>query len=504
MSWFRPKHVRSRLTLLYVFVLAGILLLYSAGTACLSFWQMRGQLQRHAVEDIETVEGLLYFHPDGRLAVHDDYHNHPESKRVQERLLEVLEPDGAVLFRNDRLHGLPLGGRPFRNEGVGGYSPRSARVANGERVLLVSRRHVLDGHPLLLRLAYSEEPIWDRIRELLAAALLALPIALAAAAFAGYGLARRALSPLTEMARQAEAITAERLHERLPAGEADDELAHLALVFNGMLTRLQAAFEQLRRFTSDASHELRTPLAAIRSIGEVGLQKDASREEYRDIVGSMLEEVNRLTDLTDQLLTIARADAGHLRLQVSRFSALELAREAAGVLEVLADEKSQILVVSGDERAMIEGDRLLLRQTLINILHNAVKFSPQGGEILARVRLNSQVKTLVEIRDSGPGLSPEDRGKIFDRFYRIDKARSRDRGGAGLGLSIAKWVVEANGGTISVESEPGAGCLFKIELPAAGETRRSEGLPACKPVSVPDSSESGGSHSSGPDITARL
>jgi signal transduction histidine kinase len=210
---------------------------------------------------------------------------------------------------------------------------------------------------------------------MLIASVIVLPVVLALAGFAGYGLVRRALGPIEQMARRAQEITPQRLNERLPNDNADDELGQLARVFNATLARLEQAFEQLRRFTSDASHELRTPLAAIRSVGEVGLQKGGSSAEYRDIIGSMLEEVNRLTSLVDNLLTISRADAGSLQLQMAQIPILQLAREAASLFEVMADEKSLEFRLSGDEAIVVQGDRLFLRQALVNVLHNAVAWA---------------------------------------------------------------------------------------------------------------------------------
>jgi heavy metal sensor kinase len=461
----RPTHLRARLTLLYISVLAGLLILAWGGTVALLFWQLRSQLDHFAIQEVETVEGLLFFTPQGQLLMREDYHNHPESKDVIDRFVEVLSPDGSVLYRNARLGDRALGGPPFAGEGVGGYSVRSGRIGGGTRIRLVSRMHSLDGRPLLIRLGHSEEPLWSRINELLFASILVLPVVLAVAGFAGYGLARRALGPIERMARRAQEITPERLHERLPNDHTDDELGQLARVFNEMLARLEQAFEQLRRFTSDASHELRTPLASIRSVGEVGLQKDGSRGEYRDIIGSMLEEVNRLTSLVENLLTISRADAGSLQLQLVPTPVMGLAREAAALFEIMAEEKSLALKLEGDELAVVRADPLFLRQALVNLLHNAVKYSPDGGTIHVRVYRNAEA-VIVEIEDGGPGVPLEDRARIFDRFYRVDKARWRESGGAGLGLSITKWVVDAHGGSIGLDSGSGEGCLFKIRLPA--------------------------------------
>ena len=461
----RPKQVRTRLTLWYVFVLAGVQVLTWGLTASFLLLQLRNQLSHYAIQDIETVEGLLYFDAGGRLLLREDYHNHPESRRLLERLLEVRSPQGAVLYRNERLGDRALGGNPFPGEGEEQFSPRSTRLADGTPVGMVSRRWTLDGRTLVIRLAYSEEPIWARFAEFALASLFAVPIALALAALGGYVLARRSLAPLEAMACRAEQITSERLHERLPIREPGDELGRLAGVFNNLLARLEQAFEQLRRFTSDASHELRTPLTLIRSVGEVALQKDDGREAYRDAIGSMLEEVNRLTLLVDSLLTISRGDAGSIQLHPTLFRAMDLAREATSLFEVLVEEKGQHITVDGDEGVNVKGDRVLLTQALLNIIDNAVKYSPVGGTIHVGVHSEPAGTVLLEVVDNGPGIAPEHSAKVFDRFYRVDDSRSRQAGGVGLGLSIAQWAVRVNGGDIHLLTTQGSGCTFRICLP---------------------------------------
>lgn len=470
---FRPKHVRTRLTLWYGFVLAGGLLLSWSLTASFLFLQLRSQLDHYAVQDIETVEGLLYFDAAGHLTMREDYHNHPDSKQLLERLVEVRSPGNVVIYRNARLGERILGGPPFPGEGEDRFSSRSERLADGTRIHIVSRRYRLDDRSLLIRLAYSEEPLWERLKEFSIAALLAVPIVLALAGLTGYMLAQRALAPLEEMACRTEQITSERLHERLPGGEAADELGRLARVFNKLLARLEESFEQLRRFTSDASHELRTPLTSIRSVGEVALQKDGSREEYRDTIGSMLEEVNRLTALVDSLLTISRSDAGRIQLRPTIFSAMDLAREAAGLFEVLIEEKNQHITVEGIETVSVTGDRVFLRQALVNIIHNAVKYSPVGGAISVTVHDEPSGRIRLEVADSGPGIAPEHSEKIFDRFYRVDESRSRDAGGAGLGLSIAQWAVRVQGGDLRLLTAEGRGCTFQISLPPIASSLHS-------------------------------
>jgi heavy metal sensor kinase len=468
MMWPRAKHVRIRLTLWYLLFLAAFFVVFVAGATFVLVWHMRTQLERHVVQDLETVEGLLYFSGDGQLRLNEEYHNHPESKLVQDRFLEVLTLDNTIIYRNDRLGNRTMGGALFAGEGVGGYSERSTRASDGTAVILASRQHSLDGHTILIRLAYSEQPIWDHLKGFLMIVLLTLPLALAFAAIAGYMMADRALHPIGQMARRAEQITTERLHDRLPV-ENNDELGHLAQVFNQMLARIEQSFEQLRRFTADASHELRTPLASIRSVGEVGLQKDASAEEYRDMIGSILEEINRLTNLVDSLLTLSRADAGQILMKVEVFPVADIMEEAASLLDVLIEEKQLKFDFETDKNAFVRGDRMILRQAAVNILHNAVKFTPAGGSISARVCCEGS-RIVLSITDNGPGIPTEHLAKVFDRFYRVDPGRTGENKGAGLGLSIAQWAARAHDGEIGLSAAPGGGCTFWIRLPLVSST----------------------------------
>ncbi len=465
-----PKRVRTRLTLWHVAMLAGVLAVYLAGVSVLLFWQAGNILKRIAAEDLETLKGLLYVADDGQVGLREDYHHHTDWKQVQERLLEILGPDGSILYRNERLGDRSLGGPSFSGEGEKGYSGRTARMSDGTRVILISRKYDLHGRTILIRVGYGQDLIWNQLKQTLLVLLLASPLVFAGAAWAGYKIVGRALDPVSKMAHRAEQINSERLNERLPVENPHDELGHLAGVFNAMLSRIEQSFEQLQRFTSDASHELRTPLAAIRSIGEVRLQKSATPEEYRDTIGSMLEEVNRLTNIVESLLTLSRADAGQIRTQVSVFPLVALVREAAALLEVLIEDKQLTFTLTGDESLGVQGDRLYVRQAIVNILHNAVKFTPPGGSISARAECRSDTCVELSVTDTGPGIPAEHAAKVFERFYRVDESRTgRDDGnemGAGLGLSIARWAVEANNGEIGVRSEPGAGATFWIRLPA--------------------------------------
>jgi heavy metal sensor kinase len=465
--FFRPKRVRTRLTLWYVGVLASILALYLAAVALLLLWRMDGILRRLAAEDLETVKGLLYVTDEGQVGVREDYHHHTDWKQVQERLLEILAPDGTILYRNERLGDRTLGGPRFAGEGEHGYSGRSEKMSDGTRVSLISRQYDLQGRDILIRVGYPQALIWNQLGQTLLVLILASPLVLAGTAYAGYKMVGRALDPVTKMASRAQQINSERLNERLPVDNPEDELGHLAGVFNSMLARIEQAFEQLQRFTADASHELRTPLAAIRSIGEVGLEDSARPEDYRDTIGSMLEEVNRLTNIVESLLTLSRADAGQIRMQVSVFPLAALVRESAALLEVLIEDRHLTFTLSGNESVGARADRLYIRQAIVNILHNAVKFTPPGGSICARVECRSDSQVELSISDSGPGILLEHSLKVFERFYRVDEARAGD-GGAGLGLSVAKWAVEVNDGEIGLANSSAGGATFWIRLPAVG------------------------------------
>lgn len=456
--------IRSRLTLWYVGVMAAILLTYVLSASFLLRRDLHAQLLRFAIQDLETVEGLLYFDNSGAMQFHDNYHNHPESKLIQERLLEVRSLSGELLYRNDRLADQALGGNAVPGEGEASYSAQEVILADGVRVQRVSRQHIMDGHPLLLRVAYSLEPLNEQFRAELLAMLFPMPFILGVAGGGAYYLARHVLKPLRQMSHQAEVISGDRLHERLPVKQSD-ELGQLANVFNAMLERLEDSFEQLRRFTADASHELRTPLTLIRSVGEVGLQTNTTPAEYRDTIGSMLEELNRLTRLVENLLIISKADAGQIGLEQTTFRAIDMARDCAALLDVLVEERAQQLTVLGDDAVLVHGDRLLLEQAVLNVLHNAIKHSPAGGVIVVRVLRRGNL-VVFEVEDNGPGLSADQRARVFDRFYRVDGGRSPSQGGSGLGLSIAQWTARAHGGNISVETSTSSGCTFSIAIPA--------------------------------------
>jgi heavy metal sensor kinase len=295
--------------------------------------------------------------------------------------------------------------------------------------------------------------------------VLGLPLVVVLAGIGGYVLARRALAPIDHLASEARRITAERLHERVSVQNPHDEIGRLATVINDTFARLESSFDLLRRFTADASHELRTPLSVIRGIGEVGLGATRTPAEYREVMGSMLEEVDRLSNLVDTLLRLSHGDAGSVRLSRQSVDLGQLTRDVASSLGVLAEERGQFLSLDGAGAGVaVVADRLVLREAITNIVDNAIKYSGRASTIEIQVQSAAGQATL-SVADRGPGIAPEHRERIFDRFFRLDEARSRDCGGTGLGLAIAKWAVEVNGGRISVDGNAGGGSVFLITLP---------------------------------------
>ena len=304
----------------------------------------------------------------------------------------------------------------------------------------------------------------QELRDLTLFLALGLPFGVAAAGVGGYALARGALTPLQRMADRARSINAARLNDRLPVENPHDELGTLASVFNDTLGRLEGSFQQMKQFTADVSHQLRTPLTAIRTVGEVGLREGRSPDKYRRIIGSMLEEADRLTCLIDRLLALSRTSGAPVHLCSETVDLRGLADDVASHLSVLAEENGQSIVVDHVGSPRCEGDRLMLRQALINLVDNAIKYSPADTEILVRV-VDSRAAQTLEVSDRGPGIAPERRALIFERCYRVSP--ESDSRGAGLGLSISKWAVEAHHGQLSWERRAGGGSTFRITVPRA-------------------------------------
>ena len=419
--------VRARLTLWHAAALTLVVCLFAVGVFIFVRMSLYRALDQQIQEDLATID-KVYREETGDLG---------ELASRTGMQFEVTE-GSTVIYR------------------TAGWPPTGA---------MSFRRGAIDESTHRIIAARDEKPVRQTLWTLAVIMATAAPCALGLAIIGGYLLAGRVLAPVGAMADTARRITADSLDARLPVSNSADEFGRLGGVFNETLARLDAAFEQLRRFTADASHELRTPLTAIRSVGEVALQRSLTTDGYREVIGSMLEEVDRLARLVENLLLLTRAEAGRIPLTRAAVDLCELVASVSDSLRVLVEEKNQELIVELPERVAVECDATVLRQGITNLLHNAIKYTPPKGVI--RVAAISTVTggAVVEVQDTGPGIPAADQQRVFERFYRVDPARSRDTGGTGLGLAIARWAVEASGGRIELESAGGQGTLFRVVLP---------------------------------------
>jgi two-component system OmpR family sensor kinase len=295
-----------------------------------------------------------------------------------------------------------------------------------------------------------------------------IPIVLVLASVGGYFLARKSLAPVVVMAMQAQNMGAQNLQGRLAVPNRRDELGQLALSFNQLLERLEQTFERQRRFISDASHELRTPVAILRGETDVTLSRsDRSPAEYRESLAILRDESKRLTHIIEDLFTLTRADAGQYPIALREFYLDELAGEVLHQARSLVIPKQIVLTSSVESDLPFRGDEALLRRLLLNLLENAIKYTPVGGTILLKAGKAAN-QFFVSVTDSGPGIPPDLHERIFERFFRVDKARARaesDTGGAGLGLSIARWIAEAHHGRLVVSRSDSTGSTFMASFP---------------------------------------
>ena len=316
----------------------------------------------------------------------------------------------------------------------------------------------------LIQVGMSMENMYKTRRRFLLVMAAVLPLGLLLAGGGGWLLARRALKPVDIMTQAARRISGEHLSERLQETGSGDELDRLAKTLNDMLGRLDDAFHQMRQFSADASHELQTPLTILKGEMEVALRSPRSPKEYQRVLESGLEEIDRISQLVEGLLLLARADAGVLRLDLRPVKLKELLQEIYEQMKVVADDHSVNLQTASMEPVSIQGDRENLRRLLLNLVDNAIKYTAEAGSVTLSVQAEGEWAA-VRIFDTGIGLSKDEQDRIFTRFYRAVEARSQGEGGAGLGLCIAQSIAEAHGGRIQVESTPGQGSTFTVFLP---------------------------------------
>jgi heavy metal sensor kinase len=317
----------------------------------------------------------------------------------------------------------------------------------------------------LLEVGRPDTEVKEALQRLGFLLLLAVPTTIVLAASGGLFLANRALAPVDKMTRTARRIGAQDLSQRIGLPTSHDEVGRLAETFDDMLERLDQAFQRQRQFSADASHELRTPLAIITSQIDVALEQPRSAKQYAAVLQGLRSESERMSELLGQLLSLSRADAGREHLTKEAVSLDELAAEVAAQLAPVAQANGVELKVDASDPIVIPGDQTYLIRLVMNLLDNALKFTPAGGRVIVAVKSESPW-AVVSVSDTGVGIPAEHLPHVFERFYRVDKARSRAAGGAGLGLAICDWIAGAHGGRIEVISAPGRGSTFSVFLPA--------------------------------------
>jgi heavy metal sensor kinase len=394
-----------------------------------------------------------------------------------DRFIRVTRPDGTILYASGRAATFdPAGLRPLAADSVQGDFVRQELLGDGSRVMLaVKVFQTSGGHRFLIESGGPMAPIERILSHLLFSLLLGVPLLGLVAVGGGYFLVGRALAPVGQIARSAEQITLHNLNERLPLTETGDELERLSLALNRMIVRLSEALEQNRRFLADASHELRTPLAALRGEMESVVEQARALPEFSDRAGSALEEVDRLAKIVEALFAISRLDAGEAQQEWSRFDLAPLAASTTEQMSLLAEDKGVSVACNVQGNVSVQGDRARIKQVVVNLLDNAIKYTPTGGSINLNVR-SCDSTAVIEVEDTGIGIPASALPHLFERFFRVDQARSRDAGGAGLGLAIIKSICAAHGGQVKVESAEGRGSCFKVELPLAQPARANPNI----------------------------
>ena len=447
--------VRTRLTLWYFLILAASLV----GFALFALAIMRQSIYTTVDEQLEdrAVAIQLLVERSHQEDIAKIVRDHSELQSGSE-LLQVSDTEGKFLYRSTLMErlGVPAARsdqKRFENADYNDLPLRilTTTVSADERLLGVQVAEPMDDYLEAL----------ERFR---AAMFIGIPILLVFAAAGGYWMSGRALRPVDQITHAAQTINPQDLSRRLTVPQTGDELQRLAETLNQMLQRVETAVARITQFTADASHELRTPVALIRTRAEVTLSKPRTTDQYREALKEVLAESERTTVLIENLMTLARTDTGSEKLELDRIDVTEIAIEVCSQGRTLSEAKRLRWSTSVPDTAIwVRGDANALRRLLLILIDNAVKYTPPAGSVSLALQRNG-TRAEIMVRDTGMGISPTDLPHIFDRFYRADKARSRELGGTGLGLAIGRWIANAHGGEIKVESSA-EGSIFLVRLP---------------------------------------
>ena len=461
--------LRLRLTLWYGSALALILVVFSAVLYIVTARSLRDaidqSLEETAVAAVRSLEerGFLPLIDENELMS-----QFPELARI-DKFFQIFSPSGTITIRspNVKQHELPLSREALDVAFTGKTIFESAKYPKEPPLRLISVPIMYRGNLLyIVQVGTSMESVEETLNRLLLVLLVTMPLALAVSLAGGWFLAGRALRPVDDITLAAQRIAGGDLTQRLKVPPSPDEIGRLADTFNNMIARLETSFRQIRQFSSDASHELRTPLTVMKGETELALRRPRDAKDYTVVLESNLEEIDRMTRIVDELLFLSRADMGEVKMERLPVKLESLLEDVHRQASLLGQERDVQVVLGMVTPATVLGDELRLRELFLNLLDNAVKYSKSGGSVDITLQTETgQAKVL--IADTGIGISREDQGKIFDRFYRTDDARTHTKKGTGLGLAICAWIIESHHGRIEVDSEIGKGSTFTVTLPLA-------------------------------------
>ncbi len=459
-AWPKLRTIRVRLTLWYVALLSVILAAFSVFLYVNLSRSLHDEVDRSLRSEAQRLIATLDIE-DGQPRLGDG----PDNLQVG-TVAALYDPTGQRLLANDPRQPLPAMAEALSWAVQGQQTLTTIRFPDRAAWRVLTTPVVENGRLVaVLQVARPERDLEATLGQLMMLMALAVPLTLLLAIAGGIFLAGRALNPIDRITRMAAAISAEDLSQRLNLG-GDDEVGRLGATFDRMLDRLETAFQRQRQFTADASHELRTPLTMLRGRIDVALERRRSATEYVHILVSLREDTDRMGQLLGDLLTLARADAGQEPLVREWIDLNGLAEHVVTAMQPLARQRGLDLQREEGGAVPVEGDQTRLMQLLVNLVDNALKYTPSGGAVMVSAGQEAGWGML-RIADTGIGIAPEHLPHLFERFYRVDKARARPGGGTGLGLAICSWIAEAHGGTIGVESQPGVGTTFTVRLPLA-------------------------------------
>ena len=468
MTMLKGMSLRVRLTLWYGTALAVILVLFFVVLYGMTARALRERVDRSLEDTARVTVRSLEERRFGPFLLFEDLSQDFPELAVLDKFFQIFGPTGKITIKSPNIltRDIPLS-RTALEAALRGQSILESARFQGEPALRIISVPIRHGNTLVnvVQVGTSLQPVEETLDRLLLILLITGPAAWGLSLVGGWFLAGRALRPVDQITQAAQRITAGDLSQRLAVPPSRDEVGRLALTFNEMIARLDASFRQIRQFSTDASHELRTPLTVLKGETELALRRPRSEEQYRSVLESGLEEIDRMTRIVEELLFLSRADLGEIPLERTPVRLDSLLEDVKRQAEVLAQERDIKVTLGAMEPVTVTGDEWRLRELLLNLVDNALTYSHKGGTVELRLQRDGRAARVV-VMDHGIGILPEEQSRVFDRFYRTADARAHSKKGTGLGLAISKWIAEAHGGRIEVRSRPQEGATFTVVLPA--------------------------------------